>query len=104
MRERAEKGDVESAAPADGTTPKSTPKKAPKTPTKAAGTKTPTSAAKSPAKKGTKRNANGDAKESGELQEAADDDEEGLKVETTEVGKKIKLENGRFLADEGTEE
>ena len=111
LREKAEKGDVDptSATVADGTTPKSTPKKGPKTPTKAAGTKTPASATKSPAtkspaKKGTKRNADGDANGSGESQYSKDEEEKGLKVEQMGTGKRIKLENGKFLVDDGAED
>ena len=100
-----EKADKESADPtaADGT-PTSTPKRGPKSPTKAASAKVATGAMKTSAKKGAKRTANGNAKASGEPQETVDDDEEGLKVEKMESGKRIKLENGKFMVDEGAEE
>ena len=110
LKEKVEKGDADpsSAAPADGTTPKSTPKstpkKAPKTPTKAAGTKTTTSAPKTTStKKGIKRGANGDLKDTEVSQDAADGAKEGLKVGKMEEGKRIKLEDGKFLLNEGTE-
>ncbi|KAA6409780.1 MAG: hypothetical protein FRX48_06392 [Lasallia pustulata] len=105
LKEKTEKGDTDpsSAAPADGTTPKGTPKKAPKAPTKATGTKTPTSAAKTSVKKGTKRGANGNPKDTGESQDAADSGEKELNVEMMEEGKRIKLEDGKFLLNEGAE-
>lgn len=83
LREKAEKGGLNS--------------------TSTAGPKTPTSATKSAAKKGNKRNARGDAKGLGESQDAVDDDE-AVKVEKMEPGKRIKLERGRFVLDESGEE
>ena len=102
LREKADKEGVDPTA-ADGT-PTSTPKRGPKTPTKAAGVKVATGATKTSAKKGAKRSANGNAKGSGESQETVDDEEEGLKVVNMESGKRIKLENGKFMVDEGAEE
>lgn len=108
LREKSEKGDVDpagaGATSADGTTPKSSPKKGVKTPTKAAGLKVPTSGKKSSVKKGTKRNADDDAKESGDPQEGAVGEEEDVKVETMAKGKRIKLKNGQFQVDEDDEE
>lgn len=106
LREKSEKGDVDTAGAtsAGGTTPKSSPKKGVKTPTKAAGLKVPTSGTKSSVKKGTKRNADDDAKESGDSQEGAVGEEEGIKVETMAKGKRIKLKNGQFQVDEDDEE
>lgn len=106
LRERSEKGDVDpgGATSADGTTPKSSPKKGVKTPTKAAGLKVPTSGTKGSVKKGTKRNADDDAKEPGDSQEGAVGGNEGLKVEAMAKGKRIKLKNGQFQVDDDDEE
>ncbi|KAI4128635.1 MAG: hypothetical protein LQ347_004098, partial [Umbilicaria vellea] len=102
LKEKAEKGDVNPAGTtsANDTTPKSSPKKGPKTLSKAAGPKVPTSAAKPSAMKGTKRNADSDANESGDSQKGAVKEEEGLKVDTMTRGKRIKLINGQFQVDD----
>lgn len=105
LKEKAEKGELNpaGATSTDGATPESSLKKGPKPPSKAAGPKVPTSAAKTSAKKGYKRNADSDVKESGDSQEGAVGEEEGLKVGTMAKGKRIKFIDGRFQVDEDDE-